>query len=159
MVSSASGSAEQDLRFNGGLPLLLLPSKVMIQRPDLLPIKQMLIFRPRLLVLPSSAEAFGASFHFLLLASVALPGVVFARPPGQQGEGDGLTQSYNFRLCMTNDPKLKLPYTRPPGYREEDFELLARHVEALAAIDKLPQVHRTLLAMARLLRFRLRGPR
>ncbi len=65
--------------------------------------------------------------------------------PQGQGNGDKRMQSYNFRICMTNDSKLMLPYTRPPGYREEDFELLARHVEALAAADKLPEVHRHLL--------------
>jgi hypothetical protein len=52
------------------------------------------------------------------------------------GEGDDAVQAYNFRLCLTNDPANRLPIEPPPGYDAARYELLARHVEALAANGK-----------------------
>jgi hypothetical protein len=45
------------------------------------------------------------------------------------GEGDGAVQGYGFRLCLTRDPKNRLPFPKPPGYDAERFELLRRYLE------------------------------
>ncbi|MDQ3149524.1 MAG: FAD-dependent oxidoreductase [Chloroflexota bacterium] len=55
---------------------------------------------------------------------------------GKPGEGDRSVQGYNFRLCLTNEPRNRLPIGPPPGYDPARYELLARHVEALVADGK-----------------------
>jgi hypothetical protein len=39
-------------------------------------------------------------------------------------------QAYNFRLCLTNVPENRIPFTAPPGYDPARFELLGRIYEA-----------------------------
>jgi hypothetical protein len=46
------------------------------------------------------------------------------------GSGDHKIQAYNYRLCLTSDPKLRIPIEKPQGYREIDHELLLRNFEA-----------------------------
>ncbi len=58
-----------------------------------------------------------------------LPGID-AEPPGLDGAGDDGVQAYCFRLCTTDDPKNRLPWLRPEGYHERDYELLLRNFEA-----------------------------
>jgi len=59
---------------------------------------------------------------------------------GAVGAGDRCVQAYNFRLCMTKVAANKVPWTKPPGYDEKKYELLARYLEASLAADKLPPV-------------------
>lgn len=46
------------------------------------------------------------------------------------GQGDRKIQAYNYRVCLTTDPKLRIPIGKPEGYREIDHELLLRNFEA-----------------------------
>ncbi len=46
------------------------------------------------------------------------------------GQGDRKIQAYNYRVCLTTDPSLRLPIEKPEGYREADHELLLRNFEA-----------------------------
>ena len=46
------------------------------------------------------------------------------------GQGDRKIQAYNYRLCLTRDPKLRIAIPKPSGYREIDHELLLRNFEA-----------------------------
>lgn len=46
------------------------------------------------------------------------------------GQGDRKIQAYNYRVCLTTDPKLRIPIERPAGYRAIDHELLLRNFEA-----------------------------
>lgn len=46
------------------------------------------------------------------------------------GHGDKKIQAYNYRVCLTSDPKLRIPIAKPKGYREIDHELLLRNFEA-----------------------------
>ena len=46
--------------------------------------------------------------------------------PGQKGDGDKRIQAYCFRLCLTNDPRNKVPFERPHGYDSTQYELLVR---------------------------------
>jgi hypothetical protein len=58
-----------------------------------------------------------------------LPGVD-PQGPGEEGGGDHRVQAYNLRMCVTDAADNKLPFEKPAGYREEDFELLFRNFEA-----------------------------
>ena len=48
----------------------------------------------------------------------------------ENGQGDKKIQAYNYRLCLTTDPQLRIPIEKPAGYREIDHELLLRNFEA-----------------------------
>ncbi len=45
------------------------------------------------------------------------------QPPGS---GDKKVQSYNYRICLTDDPKNKKPIIRPHDYDSTKYELLVR---------------------------------
>lgn len=53
---------------------------------------------------------------------------ILPKPPGPPGEGDGLTQAYNFRMCLTDAPENQIPFTKPEGYDPIEYELVLRHV-------------------------------
>ena len=46
------------------------------------------------------------------------------------GQGDKKIQAYNYRVCLTTDPALRIPMEKPEGYRELDHELLLRNFDA-----------------------------
>ena len=71
--------------------------------------------------------------------SGTLPGVVFPRPPGEPGQGDGLTQAYNFRLTLTDVKENQVAIERPDDYDPRLYELLARQLAATrpTTIDKV----------------------
>jgi hypothetical protein len=46
------------------------------------------------------------------------------------GQGDRKIQAYNYRVCLTTDPALRIPIGKPEGYREIDHELLLRNFDA-----------------------------
>lgn len=46
------------------------------------------------------------------------------------GHADRRVQAYNFRVCMTQRPELRVPFPRPEGYQRRDYELLARYFAA-----------------------------
>jgi hypothetical protein len=46
------------------------------------------------------------------------------------GQGDKKIQAFNYRVCLTTDPKLRIPIEKPEGYHEIDHELLLRNFEA-----------------------------
>ena len=39
-------------------------------------------------------------------------------------------QSYNFRMCFSDDPANRVPFAKPAGYNAERYELLARLIDA-----------------------------
>lgn len=43
---------------------------------------------------------------------------------------DNKIQAYCFRLCMSNHPENRMPFTKPEGYDSSNFELLARVFES-----------------------------
>ena len=49
---------------------------------------------------------------------------------GNDGEGDSLIQSYNIRMCLTNDPKNMVKIEKPENYDSLDYEILIRSIEA-----------------------------
>ncbi len=56
-----------------------------------------------------------------------LPGIE-PSPPGEPGAGDERTQAYNFRVCLTDVPKNRIPIDKPDTYDPLNYELLARHL-------------------------------
>jgi hypothetical protein len=54
---------------------------------------------------------------------------VAEREAGRPGEGDSLIQAYNFRLCITKDPKNKIPWPKPAEYNPRKYELLRRYMD------------------------------
>jgi FAD dependent oxidoreductase len=44
------------------------------------------------------------------------------------GSGDKKIQAYNFRLCLTNNPKNRIPISKPEGYDSTMYELLLRQL-------------------------------
>lgn len=48
----------------------------------------------------------------------------------EQGSGDNLVQTYNFRICLTNDEQNRIPISEPENYDSSRYELLARLFEA-----------------------------
>lgn len=62
-------------------------------------------------------------------SSGLVPGV-HAGKPGEDGAGDKRIQAFNYRLCMSNDARNRVPFPKPEGYDEKRYELLFRNFEA-----------------------------
>ncbi len=58
-----------------------------------------------------------------------LPGVE-NQPVGEIGAGDDRIQAFCFRMCMTKVAANRIPFPKPEGYDEREFELLFRNFEA-----------------------------
>jgi hypothetical protein len=63
-------------------------------------------------------------------ASGVLPYLLKDEPRGDIGSGDRRIQSYNFRVCLTDDPSNRRPLPPPADYEAKRYELLARWTEA-----------------------------
>ncbi len=64
-----------------------------------------------------------------------LPGV-HNEDPGKDFEGDDRVQAYCFRMCLTDAPENRIPFKKPVGYEEREYELLFRNFEA--GEDRIP---------------------
>lgn len=53
-----------------------------------------------------------------------------AAGPGEYGSGDHRVQAYCFRMCLTDHPENRIPFEKPEGYNEIEYELLLRNYEA-----------------------------
>lgn len=62
-------------------------------------------------------------------ASGLLPNISPGKP-GSNCTGDHKIQAYCFRLCMSNHPDNRVPFSKPEGYDSLQYELLARVFEA-----------------------------
>jgi len=54
---------------------------------------------------------------------------------GEVGTGDKYVQAYNFRLCLTDNPKNRVPFPKPDNYDPQNYELLARTFESGLGMD------------------------
>lgn len=45
-----------------------------------------------------------------------------------RGTGDKKVQAYNYRVCLTRDPKNRIPITKPKNYDASHYELLLRYL-------------------------------
>lgn len=48
------------------------------------------------------------------------------KPPGKKGDGDNKVQAYCFRMCLSDNPDNRIPFSRPAGYDSTQYELLVR---------------------------------
>jgi len=58
---------------------------------------------------------------------------------GEPGAGDGQTQAFNFRLCLTNVPDNRIALDKPVVYDALNYEVILRHILGRPGI-KLNQV-------------------
>jgi hypothetical protein len=58
-----------------------------------------------------------------------IPGVN-ADPGGADGSGDGKLQAYCYRMVLTDVPGNRVTIDKPDGYKEEDYEILFRAIDA-----------------------------
>lgn len=54
---------------------------------------------------------------------------IASESPGKEGEGDFKVQAYNFRMYLTNK-EVKIPFPKPPGYKPDNYTLLARFLNS-----------------------------
>lgn len=73
-------------------------------------------------------------------SSGLLPGLEI-NPIEPDGTGDGRVQAYCFRMCLTDVPENRIPFTKPNGYDERDYELLFRNFEAGDVADRPPWIN------------------
>lgn len=50
------------------------------------------------------------------------------------GSADRLTQSYNFRICVTQRPDIMMPFPKPASYDPARYELLLRLIQAFPGV-------------------------
>jgi hypothetical protein len=62
-----------------------------------------------------------------------LPGIEPYDPSERDGDGDRRVQAYCFRMCLTDVPENRIPFKKPQGYDERDYELLFREYAAMVA--------------------------
>jgi len=55
---------------------------------------------------------------------------VHGEDPGENGEGDDRIQAYCYRMCLTQVEENRVPFEKPAGYDPNQYELLARVLEA-----------------------------
>ena len=68
-------------------------------------------------------------------------------PPGVRGAGDRRVQAYCYRMCLTDDPRNRIPFAKPDGYDPARYELLGRcyakgYAETFAKFDRIAN-HKT----------------
>ena len=63
-------------------------------------------------------------------SSGLLPGIEPYDPNEKPGDGDSRVQAYCFRMCLTDVPENRIPFAKPDGYDERNYELLFRDYEA-----------------------------
>jgi len=70
--------------------------------------------------------------------SAILP-MVDSHGPGTEGASDHRIQAYCFRMCLTDVPENRIPFRKPNGYDERNYELLFRNYEA--GFARLPWIN------------------
>ncbi len=53
------------------------------------------------------------------------------------GSGDKKVQAYNYRICLSSDPKNSIPISKPENYDPSQFDLLVRMMQKQPAKTKL----------------------
>ena len=68
-------------------------------------------------------------------------GLIFGVQPGGPGEvgvGDTRVQAYCYRLCLTNEPRNRVPFSRPADYDPAKYELVARYLNSTRMLPEYP---------------------
>src|SRR5690554_5625157 len=72
-------------------------------------------------------------------SSGLLPFIVQGGKPGIDGKGDKGIQAYCFRMTLTDHPDNRIPFQKPEGYNEFEYELLFRNYEA--GYNRIPWIN------------------
>jgi FAD dependent oxidoreductase len=75
-------------------------------------------------------------------------------PLPEAGDGDARVTAYTYRLCVTDDPANRIPFTRPERYAASDYEL---HARLAAAVRPDQDIVRSMFNPARIARSRDRN--
>jgi len=59
--------------------------------------------------------------------------------PGSTGEADEAVQAYNYRLCLTKDPRIRVAIPKPDDYDREEFASLVDDIK----LDRTTGPHRS----------------
>jgi len=59
--------------------------------------------------------------------------------PGEPGSANKMVQAYCFRMCLTDHPENRIPFAKPDGYKELNYELLLRNYES--GYNRIPWIH------------------
>ncbi|MBE2282187.1 MAG: FAD-dependent oxidoreductase [Prosthecobacter sp.] len=59
---------------------------------------------------------------------------VYPAPKLQPGDADHRTQSYNFRICVTQRPDIFVPFPKPANYDASRYELLLRLIQTFPGV-------------------------
>ena len=70
-----------------------------------------------------------------------LPGIEPLDPNEKDGDGDRRVQAYCFRMCLTDDPKNRIPFKKPENYNEKEYEILFRNYEKGQEEKGLPWIN------------------
>ena len=73
--------------------------------------------------------------------SAFIRGVEPYDPAAKAGDGDRRVQAYCFRMCLTDVPENRIPFAKPAGYDERDYELLFRNYEQGAWAEGCPWIN------------------
>jgi hypothetical protein len=76
---------------------------------------------------------------------------IYPGPYGKPGEADKKVQSYNFRMCFSDDPANQVAFPKPPGYSPKRYELLARLLKSRTQSEGRPPRLNTLLKIDRMM--------
>ena len=71
-------------------------------------------------------------------------------PAGKPGAADKKVQSYNFRMCFSDDPANQVRFPKPEGYSATRYELLAHLLKARTAAEGAAPKLVTLLKIDRI---------
>ncbi len=55
--------------------------------------------------------------------------------------GDKRIQAYCYRMCLTDHPENRIPFEKPAGYNELNYELLFRNYEAGEQLNQFPWIN------------------
>ena len=58
---------------------------------------------------------------------------------GVEGAADDRVQAYCYRLCLTNVPENRVPFTAPADYDPAQYELVARYLNSSVMLPEYPQ--------------------
>jgi FAD dependent oxidoreductase len=88
-------------------------------------------------------QPYGLKIDPYVIAGQPASGLIpFVEPPPlkmpAEGESDGRLMAYNYRLCVTDDPDNRVPFTRPADFDPARYEGSARVAVATAAQGKTP---------------------
>ncbi len=93
----------------------------------------------RVELLPNPHQ-FRRTFSALATGDDLLPMVRPYADLAPTGGADGLVQSYCYRICLTDDPRNRLPFAPPPGYDPQRYVLLDRYLDVIRDDATMPDL-------------------